>query len=101
MSPVKPTEKEEEYFIKMELEKKKKLVEQGRSTMKEAEKKRLKELHQMHCPKCGSELIEIEYKHIKIDECPACEGIWLDCGELAQVVTDKDSFLGGMLRIFK
>lgn len=101
MSIQKPTEKEEEYFARLELEKKKIIVEQERAKLEEAEKERLKEIHHMRCPKCGSSLVEISYKNIMIDKCPSCEGIWLDCGELEQVVTEEDSFLGGMLKIFK
>ena len=101
MSIQKPTEKEEEYFARLELEKKKIIVEQERAKLEEAEKERLKEIHHMRCPKCGSSLVEISYKNIMIDKCPSCEGIWLDCGELEQVATEEDSFLGGMLKIFK
>ena len=101
MSIQKPAEKEEEYFARLELEKKKKLIEERRGTLAEEEKKRLQELHYMHCPKCGSDLVEIPYKDIMIDKCPDCEGLWLDCGELEQVVSEEDSFLGGMLKIFK
>ena len=101
MSPNKPKEKEEEYFARLELQKKAKYIEELRSQMAEEEKQRLKELHQMHCPKCGSDLVEIKYKNVMIDKCPECEGIWFDCGELEQVVTDEDSFLGGVLKIFK
>ena len=36
----------------------------------------------MHCPKCGMQLIEINYKGIAVDKCSSCEGIWLDAGEL-------------------
>ena len=101
MSPLKPTKKEEEYFVRLELEKKKKIIEQEMAKLKEEEKKKLKKLHYLHCPKCGSKLAGISYKNIMIDKCPSCEGVWLDCGELEQVVTDQDSFLGGMLKIFK
>jgi hypothetical protein len=101
MSPVKPTEKEEEYFVRLELEKKKKIVEEEMAKLKAEGKKKLKDLHYMHCPKCGCNLVEITYKNVKIDECPSCEGVWLDCGELREVVTEIDSFLGGMLKIFK
>lgn len=101
MTTQKRTEKEEEYFARLELEKKKKIIEQERGRLAEEEKKRLQELHYMHCPKCGSDLVEIAYKDIMIDKCPSCEGLWLDCGELEQVVTGEDSFLGGMLKIFK
>ena len=101
MSIQKPAEKEEEYFVRLELEKKKKFVENERKNMAEAEKKRLQELHYMQCPKCGSQLVEIEYKNVMIDKCPECEGLWLDCGELEQVVTKEDNFLSGMLKIFE
>lgn len=101
MSPNKPAEKEEEYFARLELQKKAKYIEEMRSKMAEEEKERLKELHQMHCPKCGSDLVEIEYKNVMIDKCPECEGVWFDCGELEQVVTKDDKFLGGVLKIFK
>ena len=101
MSPVKPTEEEAEYFARIELQKKTKYVEQLRSQMAEEEKKKQQELHFMHCPKCGTDLVEIEYKKVMIDNCPECGGIWFDCGELEQVLTENDSFLGGVLKIFK
>ena len=40
MSSQKPTEKEEEYFARLELEKKKKLVEAERAKLAEGEKKK-------------------------------------------------------------
>ena len=88
---MKPSEKEEEYFVRMEFEKKKKIEEEKHKRLAEEEKERLKKLHYMQCPKCGMELIEIDYKGIKIDECSECEGIWLDAGELGNCSkTGKD-----------
>jgi ribosomal protein L37AE/L43A len=78
----KPSEKEEEYFARMEFEKKKKQEEEKQKNLAEVEKKKLKEHHYMKCPKCGMELIEIDYQSIKIDKCSGCEGVWLDAGEL-------------------
>ncbi|HZV47796.1 MAG TPA: zf-TFIIB domain-containing protein, partial [Thermodesulfovibrionales bacterium] len=83
--PLKPSEQEEEYFARMEFEKKKKIEEEKHKKLNAEEKKSLKGLHYMRCPKCGMELIEIDYKGIKIDECSECEGIWLDAGELETV----------------
>jgi hypothetical protein len=77
----KPSEKEEEYFARVEFERKRKLEEEKHGKLKEEDKKRLKELHYMRCAKCGMELIEIDYKGIKVDKCSECEGIWLDAGE--------------------
>ena len=98
---MKPSEKEEEYFAKMEFEKKKKIEEEKHKRLAEEEKERLKKLHYMQCPKCGMELIEIDYKEIKIDECSECEGIWLDAGELATVAKLEKPGLDKFFSIFK
>ena len=63
---VKPSEKEEEYFVRMDFERRKKIEEEKQKKLAEEEKKRLKALHHMKCPKCGMELIEIDYQDIKI-----------------------------------
>ena len=98
---MKPSEKEEEFFVRMEFEKKKKIEEEKHKRLAEEEKKRLKELHYMQCPKCGMELIEIDYKGIKIDECSECEGIWLDAGELETVAKLEKTGLDKFFSIFK
>jgi len=56
------------------------------------EREWLKELHYMKCPKCGMNLVEIEYRSIKVDRCSACEGVWLDKGEM-KAVADLDKSL--------
>ena len=83
--PIKPSEKEEGYFARMEFEKRKKIEEEKQKNLVEVEKRQLKELHYMRCPKCGQKLIEINYINIKIDKCSHCDGVWLDAGELEQI----------------
>jgi uncharacterized protein len=90
--PIKPTEKEEAYFVRMEFERKKKIEMVHQEKLAAKEKERLKELHHMKCPKCGMNLVEIEYRSIKVDRCSACEGVWLDKGEL-KAVADLDKLL--------
>ena len=36
----------------------------------------------MRCPKCGTKLNTIEHHDVTVEECPACQGMWLDRGEL-------------------
>jgi uncharacterized protein len=98
---MKPSEKEEEYFAKLEFEKKKKLEEQKHRNMSEKEKQNLKDLHYMRCPKCGMELIEIDYKTIKVDKCSECEGIWLDAGELETVSSLEKKGIDKLFSVFK
>lgn len=99
--PKKPSELEEEYITKMEFERKKKIEEEKHKSLKEEEKKQRKELHYMSCPKCGMELIEIDYRGIKVDRCSECLGIWLDAGELEAVTKLEKSSLDKLFSVFK
>ena len=97
--PVKPSEQEEEYFAKLEIQRR--LQEQAKraKALAEEEKKRLKELHYMHCPKCGTPLQEELLAGTTVDICPGCHGVWLDDGELAKLTEDTKglfSFLRGV-----
>jgi hypothetical protein len=96
----KPSEKEEEYFARQAIERMKKQAAERQATMAEEEKKQLKELHYMHCPKCGQQLSEIDYKGVKVDRCMHCHGVWLDAGEL-ELVTQREGLLGGFTKLFK
>jgi hypothetical protein len=97
----KPSEKEEEYYARIEFEKKKKLEEEKHHKLAREEKQRLKELHFMKCPKCGMELIEIEYKGIKVDKCSECEGVWLDAGEMEAVSNLEKKGIDKLFSVFK
>ena len=97
----KPGEKEEEYFARIEFERRKKLEEEKHRKLKEEDKKRLKELNHMRCPKCGMELIEIDYKGIKVDKCSECEGVWLDDRELEAISKFEKTGLDKLFSVFK
>ena len=97
----KPSEREEEYFARMDFERKKKTEEERQKKMAEGEKKKLRDLHYMKCPKCGMELIEIDYRGIKIDRCSRCEGIWLDAGELEVVSKLEKQRIDRFFSLFK
>ena len=99
--PFKPSKKEEEYFFRLEIEKRKKAEQEKQAKQNELEKKKLKDLHYMHCPKCGQNLIEIDYKGIAVDKCSKCDGVWLDAGELEQISCLEKSRLDTWFQIFK
>ena len=99
--PQKPSEKEHEYIIRKEYEKLKQLEEAKHRKLAAEEIKRLKELHHMRCPKCGMELIEINYKGIEVDKCSECEGIWLDAGELEVVSKLEKSSIDKLFSVFR
>lgn len=97
---MKPSEREAEYIAKMEYDRLKKIEEEKHKKLKVEEKNKLKELHFMRCPKCGMEMIEIDYKNIKVDKCSECEGIWLDAGELEAVAKLEKSGLDKLFGVF-
>ena len=92
---------EEEYFARMEYERRKKAEEEKQDKLAEEEKKRLKELHRMRCPKCGMQLLEIDYKGIKVDKCSECEGIWLDAGEMEAASRLEKAGLDKLFSVFQ
>ena len=98
---MKPSEREAEYIARMEYERLKKIEEEKHKKLKAEEKNKLRELHYMRCPKCGMELIEIDYKSIKVDKCSECEGIWLDAGELETASKLEKSGLDKLFSVFK
>ncbi len=99
--PVKPSDREEEYYARKEFEDKQKREEVKQIEMEIAEKQKLKELHFMNCPKCGMKLIEVNYKNIEVDKCSGCNGIWLDAGELEAVAKLNQSVLNNWFDTFK
>ena len=99
--PVRPSEKEEEFFIRQEFVRRKKAEEEKQAKLKELEKQKLKELHFMHCPKCGNNLLEIDYKGIAVDKCSHCDGVWLDAGELDQISHLEKGKLDKWFQVFK
>ncbi|MBI4196959.1 MAG: zf-TFIIB domain-containing protein [Deltaproteobacteria bacterium] len=101
MTISKPSQPEEEYFARLEVEKKLKLSHEKRGKISEAEIKRLKELHWMHCPKCGMDLHPIPYRGVTLDKCFHCHGVYLDDGELEKIAGSESGFLKGLLSLFK
>ena len=85
----------------MEFERKKKIESERHEKLAEKEKSRLKELHYMRCPKCGMELIEIQYKGIEVDKCSECEGIWLDASELDAIFGSDGPSLKKLFSVFR
>ena len=99
--PDKPSEREEEFIARQEYERLKRIEEEKHRNLAAEDKKKLKELHHMRCPKCGMELVAINYKNIEIDKCSECEGVWLDAGELETVSKLETSSIDKLFSVFR
>jgi len=98
MTVEKPSDREEEFFQKLDQKK----VSQIRSDLDkkraEEERRKRKEIHWMKCPKCGSDLREISHQNVMIDSCTECKGIWLDMGELNLLIEGQSQFNKGFVQ---
>jgi uncharacterized protein len=99
--PIKPTEHEDEYFARLEREMKEKIKEQMSKQAPQEERENLRKLHFMKCPKCGMDLMEIDFKGMRIDECSTCRGIWLDAGEFDAMAKMDKPVLQRLFNVFK
>ena len=98
--PVKPTDQEDEYFARLEFERRKKTLDERETQGAEEERLRILAVGGGRCPKCAAELVPVAYRGIELDKCSRCQGVWLDFDELDQVVAEDKGFLGGVRRIF-
>jgi len=99
--PVKPSDNEEEYFARLEMERRKKVAEQRQAEMAAEEREKQRALHFMRCPKCGMQLEEIAFAGVQLDKCFHCEGMWLDKGEIERLQTKEAGFMGRLLGVFR
>lgn len=98
--PVKPSEHEDEYFAKLEFDRRKQMLTEQQQAGDEETQQQVQAVAQFRCPKCGAALVAVHYKGIEIDKCSRCQGLWLDCGELEQMSATSEGFLGNLKRIF-
>lgn len=73
---------EEEYFHRKNQE----AIEKLRAKMKVAEEAKAAGTSSMQCPRCDGNLKESKFEEVLIDTCDKCGGVWLDSGELEQLI---------------
>lgn len=69
---------EDRYFAQRDRE----LIEKLKQQQLAAEEAAARQQALMRCPKCGTQLHTVEYHGVTVEECPSCQGMWLDKGEL-------------------
>lgn len=51
----------------------------------------------VHCPRHHGELAERVFDGVRVDVCEACHGVWLDAGELEQLLHLAPRALGALM----
>lgn len=97
----KPHEAEEEYFARLEVEKKCKVAEKKRSELEHQEKEGLKKTHQGHCAECGHGLETIVFKGLSVHKCFHCGGAFLNKQAFEKLCGQDSQFLNSFMEIFR
>jgi acetyl-CoA carboxylase beta subunit len=98
---MKPNQIEDQHIREQELNRRLQKLEAEQRATAESEKRRLKELHWMHCPKCGQKLATDQYGSVEIDVCPSCRGLWLDANELETILASESGLFRSCLKIVR
>lgn len=89
----KPSNPEDEYFAKEQLEKLQELRQKLDQERKQKEADQRRAAHWMRCPKCGGQMTEQPLRDVMVDVCNDCDGIYFDKGELDMLVDTKSGSL--------
>ncbi len=107
----KPSTTEDEYFVREDAEKKRRIAleqkkalaaEEQKRALAQEELRRLKDLHWMHCPKCGMDMHTVRFQNIDVDTCFSCGGVFLDKGEIDVIAhPQQKGIMAAILNWFK
>ena len=97
----KPSDSEEEYFAKLEIERRRKVAAEREAAMLDEERTQQRELHYMKCPKCGMPLEEITFGNVRVDKCFSCQGVWLDKDELEEMQAKEPGYMRRLFGVFR
>lgn len=102
MTMRKTNDAEEEFFAREDAEKKRRIALAVKKETVAAERERLRSLHHMRCPKCGMELKEVAFRGVHADLCFACEGVFLDRGEIDRIASpEQKGIMAGLLGLLR
>ncbi len=101
-NPAHPANPEDEYFVREDAEKKRRIAMEMKKSLAEEQQKAMRELHFMHCPKCGMKMQEVKYGKLDVDACFSCGGVFLDKGEMDVIAhPQQKGIMGAILNWFK
>jgi hypothetical protein len=93
--PIKP---EDEWFAKYEIQ----LIRDAKRKREQSAETKDKEnnlpANYMQCPVDGTKMNAKKFKEIEINICPSCDGIWLDRGELEELIVAHEKDRKGFFR---
>ena len=89
---------DEEYFAKIDREKKEKLRAEIEAEQAQNQAQELKKLHWHRCGKCGNHMTSHTFRGLEIEVCSACGAVLLEHGELEALAGNDQSGIIKALR---
>ncbi|MBI3301106.1 MAG: zf-TFIIB domain-containing protein [Deltaproteobacteria bacterium] len=91
---------EDRYFAERDRE----LLAKLKQAQEAEQEKTIRELARARCPQCGERLRQRPFHGVMIEECPPCQGIWLNQAKLALLSRHGGeewigTFLEGLVRV--
>jgi hypothetical protein len=81
----KPSTLEDEYFVREDAEKKRRIALEMKKALASEERQRLKDLHFMSCPRCGMKLQQVRFRQVDVDACFSCGGLFIDRSQVDRI----------------
>jgi hypothetical protein len=78
MTIEKPSHVEDEYFVREDAERLRKLHYEEQKRLRQGEKDALRQLHAGRCSSCGALMVPERVGGVRILHCPACGGAFVD-----------------------
>lgn len=93
-------DQEEDYFARIDREKKAALKAQMDKEAAEQAAEDRKKLHYLKCGKCGGDMAPRLFKGVEIDVCGDCGSVLLDPGELEELAGEEGTVLETLAELF-
>ena len=99
----KPSNQEDEYFVREDAERLRKLHAEEQARLRQSEKEALKKLHGGRCSGCGALMVPEVTAGVRILHCPACGGAFLEkeAWEYMHTHAEPHTVMGSVLNWFK
>ena len=103
MTIEKASNQEDEYFVREDAERLRKLHAEEQSRLKQSEKDALRKKHAGRCSGCGALMVPEQAGEVGILHCPACGGAFLDKGawDYMHEHAEPHTVMGSVLNWFK
>ena len=103
MTTDKPSHEEDEYFLREDAERLRKLHAEEMGRLKRSEREALRQQHAGRCSGCGALMVPERAGEVRILHCPACGGAFLDqsAWEYMHEHTEPHTVMGAVLNWFK